>query len=205
MNQTLPIYAVLLAAGASTRFGVNDKLLADVGGKPLVAISAEQLIAANLDGVIAVVRCGADGEAVAGAIRHLPLIVTENPSAADGMGTSIACGVAAVPADAAGIMIVPADMPSLDRTLIVGLVAAFRADNGEKIILPVTASGGQRNPVIWPVRLRGDLEVLDAAKGGKALLAAHKDQIVAIAAPDEAAFEDIDTQSDLARVRAQRI
>ena len=59
---------------------------------------------------------------------------------------------------AAGIMIVPADMPSLDRALIAGLVAAFRANNGEKIVLPVTASGGQRNPVIWPVRLRGDLD-----------------------------------------------
>src|SRR2546429_169311 len=39
------IAAVLLAAGRSTRMGGPNKLLAEIGGKPLVRIAAEQALA----------------------------------------------------------------------------------------------------------------------------------------------------------------
>ena len=41
------IAAVVLAAGRSTRMGGPNKLLAEIGGKPLVRIAAEQALASR--------------------------------------------------------------------------------------------------------------------------------------------------------------
>ncbi|MDO9381373.1 MAG: nucleotidyltransferase family protein [Hyphomicrobiaceae bacterium] len=200
MGHEPPICAVLLAAGASTRFGAENKLLANVGGSPLVARAALRLMTPEIAQAIAVIAPGAEGEGVAAAIRHLKLMTVINPDAGRGMGTSIACGAAAVRDPTAGIMIVPADMPSLDAELLSRLIAAFRAAGGEKIAYPVTSAGQQRNPVIWPARLRVELTSLDGPTGGKPLLAAHRDCVVTITAENDRPFDDIDTQEDLSRV-----
>jgi CTP:molybdopterin cytidylyltransferase MocA len=42
----LKVAAVLLAAGASTRFGPENKLVAAIDGRPLVRIVADTLVAA---------------------------------------------------------------------------------------------------------------------------------------------------------------
>lgn len=203
MTEPVPVYAVLLAAGASTRFGTDNKLLADLGGQPLITLAVARLLAADVAGVIAVVAPGPDGAAVTAALRHLPINVVVNADAALGMGTSIARGTTAVP-DGAGIMIVPADMPSLDHRLIDELITAFRRSHGQKIVHPVAQSGHQRNPVIWPAWTRAELMSLDPQTGGKPLLAAHLDDIVTVSAENERAFDDIDTQEDLARARSRR-
>ena len=41
------IAAVVLAAGRSTRMGAINKLIAEIGGKPLVRIAAEQALASR--------------------------------------------------------------------------------------------------------------------------------------------------------------
>jgi len=50
------IGAVLLAAGASQRFGVDNKLLADIGGKPLIRWVAEESVHSGAE-VIVVTGC----------------------------------------------------------------------------------------------------------------------------------------------------
>ena len=200
MDYEIPICAILLAAGASTRFGAENKLLANVGGTPLIARAASRLVTPEIAQVIAVIAPGHEGESVAAAIRHLPLSTVINTDTGRGMGTSIACGAAAVRNPTAGIMMVPADMPSLDPRLLSQLIAAFRHAGGEKIAYPVTSGGDQRNPVIWPAHLRQDLMALDGAAGGKPLLAAHRDCVVTITAESDRPFDDIDTQEDLSRV-----
>src|SRR5206468_3062228 len=48
------IAAVVLAAGRSTRMGGSNKLLAEVGGKPMVRIAVEQALASSAKPVIVV-------------------------------------------------------------------------------------------------------------------------------------------------------
>ena len=54
------IAAVVLAAGQSSRMGSN-KLLATVGGKPLVRRAVEAALASAADPVVVVTGNGADG------------------------------------------------------------------------------------------------------------------------------------------------
>jgi molybdenum cofactor cytidylyltransferase len=200
MIDRFPIHAVLLAAGASTRFGSADKLLADIDGTPLVVRSAELLVSAGLDGVTAVVAQNAAGDDVATALGGLQIAITRNPDSARGMGSSIACGTAALSDLDAGIMIVPADMPMLNSGLLRDLIALYRTHQAAMIVHPVTPDGAQRNPVIWPPQLRSELLNLDGPAGGKRLLTANASRIVTHAASPHV-FEDIDTQDDLSRFR----
>lgn len=195
----IPVHAVLLAAGSSSRFGAENKLLAQVDGQPLVARTASRLLATNVSVVVAVVAAGADGEAVAAALNGYPVQIAVNPHASRGIGASIACGASALADTSAGIMIIPGDMPSLDPVLLNRLIAGFQADRGDKIVHPVTQAGEQRNPVIWPAWARPELLQLDDAKGGKKLLAQHLARTLALAASHDGVFEDIDTREDLER------
>ena len=51
----MPVDAVVVAAGRSTRFGEGDKLLADLNGRPVVAWSLAALAAAESIGRVAIV------------------------------------------------------------------------------------------------------------------------------------------------------
>jgi molybdenum cofactor cytidylyltransferase len=193
------ITAIVLAAGASRRFGPNNKLLAEVDGVPLVCRVVDA-IASGGAGEIVVVT-GHEADAVKAALEERRVSIAHNPNWQEGMGTSVARGVAAIGESAAGALIVPGDMPSLPSQLISALIEAFAASQGERIVYPVTAAGEQRNPVLWPRSYFFALTKLSGATGAKQLLARHADDCVALAADDEEELEDIDTPEALSRAR----
>src|SRR5205807_4492953 len=89
------VAAIVLAAGRSTRMGGPNKLLAEVGGKPLVRIAAEQALATRAKPVIVVT--GHEHERVETALAGLPVRIVHNPDFAQGLGTSLKTGIATVP------------------------------------------------------------------------------------------------------------
>ena len=79
------ISAVLLAAGASRRLGRN-KLLLEVGGRPVVRRAAAALLGAEVSEVIVVT--GHEAEAVRRALGGLDVRLVHNPAFADGQAAS---------------------------------------------------------------------------------------------------------------------
>ncbi|MGB5512584.1 MAG: NTP transferase domain-containing protein, partial [Woeseiaceae bacterium] len=80
------IAAVVLAAGASQRFGTDNKLLAMLDGKPMLTHVLDRVAALSLSRKIVVVRRD-DGD-VASLIDTAIFDIVENSNAADGMGSS---------------------------------------------------------------------------------------------------------------------
>jgi molybdenum cofactor cytidylyltransferase len=204
--------AVLLAAGRSERFGAGDKLLAVVGGRPLVERAARALVASRIDTIVAVTQ--GPGSAVEAVLRPLmpvaaaagtSLQLVINASPEQGIGRSIAAGIAAVGRDADGVMIVPSDMPGLSGALFDQLLETFDATGARKIVHAATAAGAQRNPVIWPQSWFEALSGLDGDRGGKALLDAARardpDAVLAVRIADDHLLDDIDRPEDLERWR----
>src|SRR4051812_7297553 len=70
------IVGVLLAAGKSSRFGGAQKLVALLGGQPVVRLSAEVLLASGVDRVVAVL--GSDAATVRTALSGLPVSFASN-------------------------------------------------------------------------------------------------------------------------------
>jgi molybdenum cofactor cytidylyltransferase len=194
------VAAVVLAAGRSTRMGGPNKLIAEIGGKPLVRIAAEQALASRAKPVIVVT--GHQRERVEAALAGLPVRLVHNPDFAEGLATSVRTGIAAVPVVADGAVICLGDMPQVDAELIDRLIAAF---DPEKIALAVvpTFDGKRGNPVLWSRRFFPDLLALEGDMGARHLIGRYGEAVVEVPVTGKAAFTDIDTPEALDGIKAE--
>ncbi|EKF19673.1 NTP transferase domain-containing protein [Nitratireductor pacificus] len=158
--RALPVWGVLLAAGQSRRMGAGNKLLADFDGTPLVRRTASALARSEADGAVAVL--GHQADRVRMALDGLGLAEAVNPAYAEGLSGSLRAGIAALPDDAAGALIVLADMPGITAGDLDLLIEAFRAAGGNSVVR-ASHNGKRGNPVLLPRalfaeigRLRGD-------------------------------------------------
>ena len=117
------IVAILLAAGRSQRMGDRNKLLLDVGGRPMVRRVAETLLHSRVREVIAVL--GYDRARVAASLAGLPLRIVVNDEYASGQMSSVRAGIAAITDDPAAIVVALADQPALEPADVDFLVDAF--------------------------------------------------------------------------------
>ncbi|MGZ8390502.1 MAG: NTP transferase domain-containing protein [Rhodoplanes sp.] len=191
--------AIVLAAGRSSRMGGSNKLLAEIGGRPLVRIAVEEALASRARPVIVVT--GHQRESVETALTGLDVMLVHNPAYADGLSTSLKTGIAAAPPSADGAIVCLGDMPQVDARLIDSLLAAFDPEQGALIVVPTTA-GKRGNPVVWSRRFFADLAALTGDVGARGLIATYPEAVVEVAVADAAAFTDIDTPDALDAVRA---
>jgi molybdenum cofactor cytidylyltransferase len=192
--------AVLLAAGASTRFGPENKLLVQLNGRPLVCGVAEAVLRGGVAEVVVV--SGYDEVRIKDALAGLPLRYVSNAAWEEGMGSSIAAGVRALHEDVTAAFIVPGDMPNLEADLLRTLADTFEGNGRRSIVYPTTPDGEQRNPVLWPARYFAELAALTGAQGGKALLGQHAGDCIRVVLASAAACADVDTPADLAEAQA---
>jgi molybdenum cofactor cytidylyltransferase len=193
------IAAIILAAGRSTRMVGANKLLQEIGGKPLVRIAAEQTLASRANPVILVT--GHQREQVEAAVAGLDLRVVHNPDFAEGLGTSLHTGVAALPQEADGVVVCLADMPQVTSTLIDRLITAFDPEQGALVALP-TVDGRRGNPVLWARRFFPDLMKIEGDTGARTLLAVYAEAVTEVPMEGNAVLIDVDTPEMLASLRA---
>ncbi len=195
-----PIAAVLLAAGRSTRMRGSNKLLAEIGGKALVRIAAEQALASKAKPVIVVT--GHERERVEAALKGLPVRLVHNPDFAEGLGTSVRAGISSVPSDADGAIICLGDMPQVDAALIDRLIAAFDPEKGALAVMP-TIDGKRGNPVLWSRRFFPDLMAIEGDVGARHLIGRYGEAVVEVPVLGKAALIDVDTPEALSGVKAE--
>jgi molybdenum cofactor cytidylyltransferase len=192
------VAAIILAAGRSTRMGGPNKLLAELGGKPLVRIVTEQALASKAQGVIVVT--GHQADEVRKALRGLKVTFVHNPHFAEGLASSVKSGIVAVSANADGAVICLGDMPLIEAHLIDRLIEAFAPDRGNLIAVPVS-DGRRGNPVLWSRRFFGELMTLEGDIGARHLIARHGEAVAEVAVEGSGAFLDIDTPQALEAAR----
>ena len=194
------VAAVVLAAGRSTRMGAINKLIAEIGGKPLVRIAAEQALASRASPVIVVT--GHQHEKVEAALDGLLVRFVHNPDYADGLGTSLKAGIAAIPAEADGAVVCLGDMPQVDSALIDRLIAAFDPERGALVVVP-SINGRRGNPVLWSRRFFPDLMAVQGDIGARHLIGAYAEAVAEVPVAGEAALTDIDTPESFSAVKAE--
>jgi molybdenum cofactor cytidylyltransferase len=192
------VAAIILAAGRSTRMGGPNKLLAELSGKKLVRIAAEQALASKAAEVIVVT--GHQADLVEQALQGLKVKFVRNPDFAGGLASSVKAGISAVSADADGAVICLGDMPLIDSGLIGRLIDGFAPDRGNLIVVPV-ADGRRGNPVLWSRRFFKELMALDGDIGARHLIARHAEAVAEVPVEGEGAFLDIDTPQALEAAR----
>ncbi|MEM6623716.1 MAG: molybdopterin-binding/glycosyltransferase family 2 protein [Pseudomonadota bacterium] len=196
------VAALLLAAGASSRMQGRDKLLETVDGMPLLRTLAKRLRASGVERTLCVLR--AEDTDRRAAIADLGLGVVTNAQAAEGMGTSIAVGVAALGDDVDAVLIVLGDMPEISSHHIDRLIAGFDPAEGRAIVRAVTPDGTSGHPVLFGRRFFEVLMGLAGDQGARVILREHPDFVVDIVLDGAAALADLDTPQDWAAWRRRQ-
>jgi molybdenum cofactor cytidylyltransferase len=192
------IAAVVLAAGRSTRMGGPNKLLAELGGKPMVRIVTEQVLGSKASSVTVVT--GHQAAEVEKALAGLKVRFVRNPDFAAGLASSVRTGIAALPETADGAVVCLGDMPLIDARLIDRLIEALAPDRGHLIAVPVS-DNRRGNPVLWSRRFFNELMALDGDIGARHLIAKHNEAVAEVPVQGDGAFLDIDTPQALEAAR----
>jgi molybdenum cofactor cytidylyltransferase len=194
------IAALVLAAGRSSRMGGANKLLAEIGGRPLVRIAVEEALASQARPVIVVT--GHQRERVEAALAGLPVDFVHNPYFADGLGTSLKTGIAALPAQSDGVIVCLGDMPQVDAAMIDRLIGAIDPAKGALIAMP-TIEGQRGNPVVWSRRFFPDLMAVEGDVGARYLIGRYTEAVAEVPLSGKAALTDVDTPEVFEAVKAE--
>nr|WP_281365967.1 nucleotidyltransferase family protein [Halovulum dunhuangense] len=186
-----------MAAGASRRMGGADKLVQDAGGQPLLRRAARAALGAGAAAVRVVLP--PDHAARRATLEGLDgLSVVEAPRAQEGMGASLATGIAALGRKADAVIVALADMPDVTAQDYRRLIAAFDPEKGHEICRGVTPGGVPGHPVLFGRRFFENLADLGGDRGARDVIAAGADFLADVPLPGMAAVTDLDTPEDWA-------
>ncbi len=187
------VAAVVLAAGRSSRMGGPNKLMALFDGKPLVRRTVERALASKAR--IVIVVTGHQGERVRAALDGLPVTFADNPAFAEGLSTSLKAGIGAVPASAAGALVVLGDMPGVSTADLDQLIETFHKV-GDRAVVRAAHEGKRGNPVLLPKSLFDAVVHLEGDTGARHLIENGGVEVVDIEIGAGAAI-DVDTREAL--------
>lgn len=183
--------AIVLAGGMSRRMG-SDKLLLPIGAKPMVLHPVDAALAAGLSPVIVV--CGPDSTSMAALLGDRDVTLVANPHQATGMASSLALGIASLPASADGAIVLLGDMPLVGAPLIDTLVS-FAARHPDTTAAVPSRGGRRGNPVVLRRALFAAVLQITGDTGARHLL--QGDAVAELVVDDPAIFVDVDTHDDL--------
>jgi molybdenum cofactor cytidylyltransferase len=186
------VAAVVPAAGESRRFGAR-KLLADVGGVPLIDRTVAALLQAGVERVVVVIRAGDTFDAVP-SFADARVTTAVNPDPARGMFSSIQAGLAVAGGDI--VLVLPADMPFVAADTVRAVMA--RAAATRTLVVPVH-DGRRGHPIAIPGSLVERLTALDPHTTLKEALAALMASRDSVDVSDPGILRDVDVPADLAR------
>ena len=190
----MTVAGLVLAAGAGRRFG-GPKALVELDGERLVDRAVRLL---GEGGVTSryVVQGAADLTGLSGAE------VVDNPDWAEGMGSSLRMGLAAMPAAVAAVLVVPVDQPGLTPAAVRRVVDAA-GDDLRSALVVATYSDRSGHPVLLGRDHWGDVAAEAVGDvGARPVLAARADLVVRVECADIGDGHDVDVPGDLQRPRS---
>ncbi|MEV5238552.1 NTP transferase domain-containing protein [Streptomyces cinnamoneus] len=193
------VAGLLLAAGGGRRLGGRPKaLLAQRGGELLVERAVRVMREGGCAPVHVVLGAGASEVRARLGGRPPGTVLVDHPGWAEGMGSSLAAGLAslAAVADVTAALVMLVDQPRVGPEAVARVLAAHRAGAG----LVAAAYGGERGHPVLLGRAHWDGVARSATgdRGARAYLHQHAAVVRLVECADVAAPDDVDTPDDLA-------
>ena len=193
MPEPLRSIAIVTAAGSAERFG-GKKLLADVGGEPMLDRTIRCLLEGDVSEIIVVV--GTDGrnalERDVNAMNDARVRPVENRDPARGMFSSIQEGIRTASGDV--LLVLPGDMPFVKSDTVRRVVEEWTKRRG---IVSPRYNGKRGHPVALPLGLRDEILATPATANLHEVIKRHLDQRTDLDVDDPGIVKDVDTRADL--------
>lgn len=188
------LHALILAAGASRRFG-SPKQLVRIDGRPMLHAVLSRAV--EVAGHSVTVVLGAHAAELAPLLSHSPASIAINRDWELGLSSSIRAGLSRMPGTADAVLILLADQPSVTTEDLRRLVGAWRRQPDYIAAAQYGTTTGA--PAIFPAWCFRDLAGLRGDRGAGPLLLRHSDRVVRV--PMASAALDVDTPEDLLRIK----
>ena len=196
---------IMLAAGSSRRMGTDNKLLCQINNTTILEHSLNNFAQSKLKEIILVLGHEAETIAALPVVQKLKnekkLSIVINENYADGMGTSLSAGVAAIGTNDGGnnvdaCLIALGDMPFISTKTIDKIIDAGSAEKEKAIIVP-QYNGKNGHPVLWKKQFFTALSGLNKDQGAKDIIAENKTLVKNISVDDKGVIQDVDTPETL--------
>jgi molybdenum cofactor cytidylyltransferase len=194
----MKVAAIVLAAGASSRFGSN-KLLAPLRGRPVLQHVLDAVAGAGLDDTVVVL--GDEHAAIEAGITWRGERRTVNDRPRDGLSSSLRVGLDAAAEDPAteAVLVVLGDQPAI-RSAVIRAVVAGAGNSPAPFIRARYTDDDAPNPVLVRRAAWASTAGLVGDRGLGPLLAARPELVLAVDV--EGANPDVDTPADLSALAA---
>ena len=192
------ITAIVLAAGLSKRMGKANKMLLPYKGKPVIAVTVDNIVAAGVSDIVVVT--GFEQEKIQEVLNPRPVRIMSNPDYEKGMTTSIQKGIAHAKGN--GYMICLGDMIHImpgEYTLLTHRFNQAYTANSACIVVPFYKAG-KGNPVIFSRHYHNDIMSNTDMEGCKNIVQANKQNIVAVEMENAHILSDLDYPEDYAKL-----
>jgi molybdenum cofactor cytidylyltransferase len=189
------VAALVMAAGRSRRMAPLNKLMvADKAGQAMITRVVDNALASRARPVLVVT--GHERERVEEALAGRPVLTTHADTYAEGLSASLKAGIAALPPDVEGVLVLLGDMPLVSPAMLDRILAAFDPEEGRAIIQP-TFRGKQGNPVLWGREFFEEILAITGDVGARYLTGRHGDRLFNVEMADDGVLRDFDTAETL--------
>jgi len=189
----LPVGAVVLAAGSSSRMPGSQKLLLEFDGRPMVRHAVEAASEGGCHQVVVVYSTSDVKAAVDGAAE-----LVHNPDAHTGMASSLKAGLRALRPEIEAAVVLLGDQPLVGSRTVAALLRAWRREGSR----PAVAVSKRRNqwtpPVVLAREMWEQIYALVGDAGARQILDGHPELLDTVPAPGRP--DDIDTPADYAKI-----
>jgi len=182
------IYAILLAAGRSTRMG-QPKPLLPWGQSTVIEACVDHLLSGGVRDVTVVLNPESESTRQILASTPARVVINEIPNCE--MGVSISKGAEQLPAAPGAILVALADQPAIPPEVIEALISVWQ--KGDALVVIPTQSGRGGHPILLDGSLKSRLLKLDPQLGLRALLQVLQNQTVRLEVESPYIMRDIDT------------
>ncbi len=185
------IWAIILAAGASTRMK-EQKLLLPFNNSTIienVISTASQVVRSNI-----MVVLGSHWEKIARQIMNAGVKTCLNENFTSGMLSSVICGFRSLPDTAEAAIVFLGDQPQISTEVVQKVLDAWM-DSQKGIIIPVFC-GRRGHPALIETKYKHEIENLDPNIGLRSLYQNFTDDILEVECNSAEILRDIDTPED---------
>lgn len=196
LSDSRKIAIVILAAGSSRRMVGTNKLLESLNGLPMVEHVVRSALSSQADYIVVVT--GHDAKFIEKRLEPYDVKIVRNADYVSGILGSIRLGLAVLPPDIAGAIVLPADMPAFTEEYLDKMIEAFDFTAKRPPVVLPTFNSIRHNPVLWPRDLFNVVKIVPEDAQWVPALIEHSDYIKGIELKDDLPLTDINTRGDLA-------